>query len=93
MKDNAMKTEAKIQKWGNGLALRISGLIRDIPHFEDGTKVEVDIFEDGFTVKKCKPTKTNAFPFSEEQLLADITPDLAHADLLAQPLARELEHE
>ena len=43
-----MKVEAKIQKWGNGLALRVSGIIRDIPHFEEGTLVEVDVTEDGF---------------------------------------------
>ena len=37
-----MKVEAKIQKWGNGLALRVSGVMRDIPHFEAGNIVEVD---------------------------------------------------
>ena len=76
-----MKVEAKIQKWGNGLALRVSGIIRDIPHFKEGTLVEVDVNEDGFVVKKCVSKKKQLFPFSEVQLLADLTPELAHADL------------
>ncbi|NKB47246.1 MAG: transcriptional regulator [Legionellales bacterium] len=87
-----MKVKAKIQKWGNGLALRVAGLMRDIPHFEEGTKVEVEIYEDGFVVKKYKPVQGTVLPFSEEQLLADLTPELAHSDLLAQPLMNEWEH-
>lgn len=85
-----MKVEAKIQKWGNGLALRVSGVMRDIPHLEDGTIVDVDISEDGFTVKK-KPEK-KLFPFTEEEMLAGLTPETAHADLLAKPLNSELEY-
>ena len=85
-----MKVEAKIQKWGNGLALRVSGIIRDIPHFKEGTLVEVDVTEDGFVVKKHKPKKKSLFPFNEAQLLADLTPESAHADLLAQTTAKEV---
>ena len=33
-----MRVHAKIQKWGNGLALRVSGVMRDIPHFRKGRK-------------------------------------------------------
>ena len=31
-----MRTESTIKRWGNGLALRISGPMRDIPGFEEG---------------------------------------------------------
>jgi len=31
--------QTKIQKWGNGLALYVAGLIRDIPQFEQNTPV------------------------------------------------------
>jgi antitoxin MazE len=76
--------QGKIQKWGNGLALRISGLIRDIPQFEQDTLVNVEVFEDGFTVKKAKPTKKNfTFPLKEAELLQDLTPYGVHADELA----------
>ena len=86
-----MKVEAKIQRWGNGLALRISGVMRDIPHFEEGMKVDVDINENGFSVKKQKKKKQKLLPFKEAQLLAGLTETSAHADLLAQPLAGEID--
>lgn len=73
--------DTKIQKWGNGLGLRVSGLMRDIPHFEQDTPVRVEISEDGFTVKKTKPTFTS-LPFSEEDLLASLNPHTAHSDLI-----------
>ena len=85
-----MKVEAKIQKWGNGLALRVSGVLRDIPHFKEGTVVEIDVNEDGFVLKKCSGQKKTPFPFTEEQLLEDLTPGLAHADLLAKPTPKEM---
>ena len=82
--------QAKIQKWGNGLALRVAGLIRDIPQFEQDTKVSVEVFEDGFTVKKVQPCKMFVFPLKEKDLLKGMTPELAHADELAVLSDREL---
>lgn len=43
---------SKIQKWGNGLVLRVAGLIRDILKFEKDIAVVVEVFSDGLTVKK-----------------------------------------
>lgn len=86
-----MKTHARIQKWGNGLALRVAGAMRDIPHFQEGMEVEVEITENGFTVIKSVPKKKIIFPFSEGQLLKGMTPEKAHATLLANPLPDELE--
>ncbi len=85
-----MRVHARIQKWGNGLALRVAGAMRDIPHFQLGTEVDVDITEEGFFVKKSMPNK-KLFPFSESTLIAGLTNQLAHADLLATPLANEIE--
>ena len=85
-----MKVQTKIQKWGNGLALRVAGVMRDIPNFQEGTMVDVEINETGFTVIKSEPRKTFSFPFSESQLLKGLTPALAHADLVVSPLASEL---
>lgn len=82
----------KIQKWGNGLALRVAGRLRDIPQFEQNTAVEVEVFEDGFTVRKVKPKKNGfVFPVKEKDLLKGMTPELAHADELAQPIGKELD--
>lgn len=84
---------AKIQKWGNGLALRVGGLMREIPQLEEGADVDVEIFEDGFTVKKAKPKTKVKFPFTEKELLNGITPSTAHADELAALSAKELGYE
>jgi len=74
---------AKIQRWGNGLGLRISGIMREVPHFEPGAKVTVEVFEDGFTVKKVVENKSSKlFPFTEEQLLSGLDANTAHADEL-----------
>ena len=85
-----MKVHAKIQKWGNGLALRVSGVMRDIPHFQDGTKVDIEVTEQGFSVVKAPPRKTLLFPFSESELLSGLNSNSAHADLLAEPLKSEI---
>jgi antitoxin MazE len=75
----------KIQKWGNGLALRVAGLIRDIPQFEQDAAVDVEVFEDGFTVRKVMPNKKGfVFPVKEQDLLKGLTPATAHADELAK---------
>ncbi|MDZ7922880.1 MAG: hypothetical protein U5M23_02225 [Marinagarivorans sp.] len=84
--------QAKIQKWGNGLALRVAGLIRDIPQFEQDAAVEVEVFKDGFTVRKSKPKKQGfTFPIKEKDLLKGITPNLAHADSLAEVRLKDIE--
>lgn len=85
-----MKVDAKIQKWGNGLALRVSGAIRDVPKLMEGMLVEVEIHEDGFTVKKQTSKKLSSF--TEEELFSNLTPESAHADMLAEPTKSELDY-
>jgi antitoxin MazE len=85
-----MQVHAKIQKWGNGLGLRVSGVLRDLPQFSVGTEVDVDITEHGFTVSKVKPKKQNILRYTEAELLMGMTPEKIHADLLAQPTSREV---
>ena len=87
-----MRVHTKIQKWGNGLALRVSGVMRDIPHFQEGTEVDVDVNEDGFFVIKSMSNQQVLFPFSESQLLQGLKDGQARADLLAIPLANEIEY-
>jgi antitoxin MazE len=85
-----MLVHTKIQKWGNGLALRVSGAIRDIPHFQEGTLVKVEVNEEGLIVKKVNTSPKHLLPYTEKELLAGMSPFLAHADLLATPLDNEL---
>ena len=83
-----MKVKSKIQKWGNGLAIRISGLVRDIPHFKEGMPVEIEVSELGLKIRKL-PSQRSILPFSEDFLLAGITPHTAHADIISNPLEGE----
>ena len=87
----AQVVQAKIQRWGNGLGLRVAGLMRDIPHFTPDSAVEVEIFEDGFTVRRVKQARRN-LPFSENELLEGLTSDTVQAELLAIPSAVEVDN-
>lgn len=80
-----MKVETEIKKWGNSLALRVTGVMATIPKFKAGTKVVVDVTNEGFLVKPAARKKDRfRFPYSESELLADLTPEKAHADELAK---------
>lgn len=84
-----MKVEAKIQKWGNGLAIRIAGLMRDVPHFKEGMSVEVEVSEEGLDIRKLQVEKRLVLPFTEAALLKGMTPQTAHADIIAAPVEGE----
>lgn len=86
-----MKVHAKIQKWGNGLALRISGAMREIPHLKEGTNVDIEVTKQGFTLTKSFFKGKSRLPFAEKELLKGMSPEKAHADLLAMPLSHEIE--
>lgn len=86
-----MKVHTKIQRWGNGLALRISGSLREIPQLKDGTEVDVEVTEEGFTLKKSLTHSKKKFPYTENELLKDLSAKKAHADLLTNPLPHEME--
>ena len=81
-----MQVQSKIQRWGNGLAIRISGLMRDIPHFEEGMPIEVEVTEEGLVVRR--QTKEKAF--SEAELLKDMTPYMAHAEEMTILSSKEM---
>lgn len=74
-----MKVQTHIQKWGNSLALRLTGAIKTIPHFKENMLVEVEINEKGIQVFPIK-SKQKKLPFTEKQLLKGLTPITAHAD-------------
>ena len=87
-----MRVETEIKKWGNSLALRVTGVMAEVPHLEAGTKVTVDVSSEGLVVKPAAgKLGTFWFPYSESELLAGITPHNAHADELANPKGREVD--
>ena len=87
-----MKVESEIKKWGNSLALRVTGIMAELPNFKDGTRVIVEVSEEGIMVKPI-PTQVNERPFlpySEESLLEGLSPEKSHSDAVAIPNEREL---
>ena len=76
-----MKIEAKVQKWGNGLAIRIAGVMRDIPHFQNGTPIEVEVNEDGLIIKKMVKAGEMAMPSVPAFILTDLSKLLIKADI------------
>ena len=86
-----MRIETEIKKWGNSLALRVTGVMAELPQFAPGTRVTVDIDSEGFVVRRAAGSlRSFRFPESEGALLAGMTAENAHADLLADPVGREL---
>ena len=86
-----MRVETEIKKWGNGLALRLTRAMSELPQFQAGTRVTVDIDADGFTVRRATGSlRSFRFPESESSLLAGLTAENAHAELLADPAGGEL---
>lgn len=79
-----MQMEANIQRWGNSLAVRLSGIARTIPQFEEGMPITIEILDDGIYIRKVTPKPTlTGLPFTEAELLRGLTPYLAHADDVA----------
>ncbi len=85
-----MHIETKIQKWGNSLALRVSGVMRDIPGFHEGAVVDVEVTEEGLIIRKRQPKPAGNLPLTEAELLTGLDERNAHADLLADPLPAEI---
>ncbi len=84
-----MRMQATIQKWGNSLALRLTGPIKAIPHFEADMLVDIDIEESGITIYPAKK-KLKKLPYTEKELLKGLNARTAHADLLAEPSDKEM---
>ena len=81
-----------IQKWGNGLGLRITKPLSQLAHFEQGTLVSVEVTPEGMMIKRLNSVnKKFKNPFSESSLLNTLTPYTAHLDELVTPLSSELE--
>jgi antitoxin MazE len=87
-----MKIHTTIQKWGNSLAIRITGPLKTIPHFTANMPIEIEVNEDGLTIHPITPQKSKLLIFSEAQLLKGLTAKTAHADEIAVIHSGELEH-
>ncbi|EAP7645212.1 transcriptional regulator [Salmonella enterica] len=82
-----MRTQAVLQKWGNSIALRLTGNLKTVPGFEAGDRVDIEINEAGLVIQKV--TRPH---LSESELLSGLTPYMAHADEIASPVSREVDY-
>lgn len=83
-----MQTQAKLNMWGNSLAIRITSAMANIAHLHKGSEVSIEANEEGISIK---PLKQKArLQFSEAQLLADLSVENSGAELLASNLKGEL---
>jgi len=88
------KQETSIQKWGNGLGLRITKPLSQLAHFEAGTIVSVEVTKEGMMIKRLNGvSKKFQNPFSESDLVNELSPYTAHLDELVTPLATEMGEE
>ncbi len=85
-----MLIHAHIQKWGNSLALRITGPVRAIPNFKAGMEVDIQVSEEGIQVSPVHRKQRFKLPYSEADLLKGLTPRKAHADEVATFLPHEM---
>ena len=79
-----MKVETEIKKWGNSLALRVSGIMAEMPGFKAGSRVQVEVSEDGLVITPIKDSVSEpSLPYTEKELLAGLNQSTAHGDELA----------
>jgi antitoxin MazE len=84
-----MKIHTTIQKWGNSLAIRITGPLKTIPHFTANMLVEIEVNEKGLTIYPVTSKKRKLLVFNEAQLLKGLTAKKAHADEIVDIHHRE----
>lgn len=87
-----MKIQTTIQKWGNSLAVRITGPLKTIPHFTANMPIEIEVSEKGLTIHPLTSKKKKLLIFNEAQLLKGLTAKTAHADEVINILSREFEN-
>ena len=87
-----MKIHTTIQKWGNSLAIRITGPLKTIPHFTANMPVEIEVNEKGLTIHPFIQKKRKLLVFNEAQLLKGLTAKNVHADEIVDIHHREFEN-
>lgn len=87
-----MKIQTTIQKWGNSLAIRITGPLKTIPHFSANMPVEVEVNKSGLVIHPIANKEKKLLLFKEVQLLKGLTAKNAHADEVVDIYHREFEN-
>ena len=77
---NKLVFEGIVQSWGNSLGIRITRPMSDMANIGRGDKIAIKVTEEGLFISRKETKKSISFPFSENELIADITAHKAHAD-------------
>lgn len=88
-----MKIQTTIQKWGNSLAIRITGPLKTIPHFTVNMPIEIEVNESGLTIHAITPKRQKLVLLKEAELLKGLTAKTAHADELASVSLKDFEQD
>ncbi len=72
--------KARIQKWGNSLALRIPKALAEEAHVQPGTQVEISLVNGSIIVEPVKPP-----PWTLEGLLEEVTEENLHVEIESGP--------
>lgn len=85
---------SEIKRWGNSAAVRLSSKVLAQANLEVSTPVSINVRSGKIVIEALvkKQKKTLKLPFSEAELLRDLTPESAHADELATPSPSEMGH-
>ena len=85
-----MRLESEVKKWGNSLAVRITGTAAEISNLKEGTKIAIEVNKDSLIIKpQKKARKRLKLPYSEDQLVKGLSKSNSHSDLIAQPSSKE----
>jgi antitoxin MazE len=76
-----MQFETEVKRWGNSMAVRLTGAMAHPCHLEIGTKIIVDSTEKGLFVQLLEKKRKLNLPVSLDDLLKGLDPHTAHADL------------
>jgi len=84
--------ETMVKKWGNSAAIRLPSKILAAAHISTGSSISIEVKDQKIIIKEIAKPKSKAFnlPFTEQDLLKELTPSLAHADNLASASNIEL---
>ncbi|WP_428357441.1 AbrB/MazE/SpoVT family DNA-binding domain-containing protein [Methyloprofundus sp.] len=84
--------ETMVKKWGNSAAVRLPSKILAAAHISTGSSISIEVKDRKIIIEEIAKPKRKVFnlPFTEQELLKELTPSLAHADNLASALNIEL---
>ncbi len=84
-----MRTE--IKRWGNSAAVRLPTRILAAARLSDSSAISMVVKGNKIIIEALKEPQLKhlKLPFSEVSLIADLSPETAHADELALPSAKE----